>query len=123
VLGYLMKKFGFPLAPMILGVLLGDLAEVNLNRAYMSDPNPLLFFTRPISLFFVILAVVSLIFPFWQRARHQPWTAIFLPVSAIAVSIPFWISPGIIKLAGLAFAVVGVYLIFKHFRNEMPAPS
>lgn len=51
ILGYLMKKFGFPLAPMILGVILGDIAEVNLNRAYMSDPNPLLFFTRPISLF------------------------------------------------------------------------
>ncbi|MDP7167243.1 MAG: tripartite tricarboxylate transporter permease [Nitrospinota bacterium] len=120
-LGYLMKKFGFPLAPMILGVILGDLAEVNLNRAYMSDPDPLLFFTRPISLFFVILALMSLVFPFWQRARHQPWTALFLPVSAIVVSIPFWISPGVLKLVGLAFAVVGAFLIFKQLRNGAPA--
>ena len=34
LLGYLMKKFGFPLAPVILGVVLGDLAELNLNRAW-----------------------------------------------------------------------------------------
>jgi putative tricarboxylic transport membrane protein len=116
ILGYLMKKFGFPLAPMILGVILGDLAEVNLNRAYMSDPNPLLFFTRPISLFFVILAVISLLFPFWQRFRHQPWTVFFLPASAIAISIPFWISPGVLKLAGLAFAVLGLFMLYRFFR-------
>ncbi|MFQ5896620.1 MAG: tripartite tricarboxylate transporter permease, partial [Nitrospinota bacterium] len=69
ILGYLMKKFGFPLAPMILGVVLGPIAEVNLNRAYMTNPDPTLFFTRPISLFFILLGVLSLAFPFWQRRR------------------------------------------------------
>ena len=116
VLGYLMKKFSFPLAPMILGVILGDLAEVNLNRSYMTDANPLLFFTRPISLFFVILALISLVFPFWQRFREQAWTAFFLPASAIAISIPFWISPGVLKLAGLAFAVLGLFMLYRFFR-------
>jgi putative tricarboxylic transport membrane protein len=129
VLGYLMKKFSFPLAPMILGVILGDLAEVNLNRSYMTDANPLLFFTRPISLFFIILATVSLIFPFWQRARHQSWTSYFLPLSAIAVSIPFWVSPGaVLKVIAFAFAALGAYLLYRQFQGggggpDVPAPA
>ena len=49
VLGYAMVKFGFPLAPFILGVILGDQIEINLVRAIMTDSNPWLFFTRPIS--------------------------------------------------------------------------
>ncbi|MBI4252288.1 MAG: tripartite tricarboxylate transporter permease, partial [Candidatus Tectomicrobia bacterium] len=40
VLGYLMVKFGFPLAPLILGVILGDEIEKNLIRAIMTDPDP-----------------------------------------------------------------------------------
>jgi putative tricarboxylic transport membrane protein len=116
ILGYLMKKFGFPLAPMILGVILGDLAEVNMNRAYMSDPDPTLFFTRPISLFFVVLAIVSLVFPFWQQNRHLAWADYFPPVSLLAVSIPFWISPGNLKFGGLIFAAAGIYLICRQIQ-------
>ena len=41
VLGYLMVKFGFPLAPFILGVILGDQIEINLVRAIMTDADPL----------------------------------------------------------------------------------
>ena len=49
VLGYAMVKAGFPLAPFILGVILGDQIEINLVRSLMTDDNPWLFFTRPIS--------------------------------------------------------------------------
>ena len=41
VVGYLLVKFGFPLAPLILGVILGDQIEVNLVRALMTDGDPL----------------------------------------------------------------------------------
>ena len=44
-----MVKFGFPLAPFILGVILGDQIEINLIRSIMTDSNPWLFVTRPIS--------------------------------------------------------------------------
>ncbi|MFQ5683908.1 MAG: tripartite tricarboxylate transporter permease [Candidatus Binatia bacterium] len=118
ILGYLMRKFGFPLAPMILGVILGDIAEVNLNRAYMSDPNPLLFFTRPISLFFVILAVISLLFPFWQQYRHTRWARFYLPVSLIAISLPFWLSPGEARLVALAFLLGGAYFLYHSMHKE-----
>ena len=49
VAGYVLVKLGFPLAPLILGLILGDQIEINLVRAIMTDANPWLFVTRPIS--------------------------------------------------------------------------
>ena len=49
VFGYGLVKMGFPLAPLILGLILGDQIEINLIRAIMTDDNPWLFLTRPIS--------------------------------------------------------------------------
>jgi len=71
VLGYGMVKFGFPLAPFILGVILGDQIEINLVRAIMTDPNPWLFLTRPISGSLILLAAASVAFALWQHRRHQ----------------------------------------------------
>ncbi len=51
VLGYAMRTLGFALAPMILGVVLGHLAELNLNRAISTSDDMTLFITRPWSLF------------------------------------------------------------------------
>ena len=58
LLVYLMFKFKFPLAPAILGVILGPLGETNLRRALMTDSDLTIFVTRPISLLFLVLAVV-----------------------------------------------------------------
>jgi len=71
VIGYGMVKFGFPLAPFILGVILGDQIEINLIRAVMTDSNPWLFLTRPISGGLIALSVASLAFAVWQHRRQQ----------------------------------------------------
>jgi putative tricarboxylic transport membrane protein len=71
VIGYLMVKGGLPLAPLILGVVLGDQIEINLVRAIMTDSNPLLFLTRPISGVLLALSVASVIFALWQHKRHE----------------------------------------------------
>jgi len=71
VLGYLMVKAGLPLAPFILGVILGDQIEVNLVRSIMTDSNPWLFVTRPISGGLLLAAVVSVVFSLWQHRRTQ----------------------------------------------------
>jgi putative tricarboxylic transport membrane protein len=70
VLGYLLVKFGFPLAPLILGVILGDQIEVNLVRALMTDDNPWLFLTRPISGGMLLLSVLSVGLALWQHRRQ-----------------------------------------------------
>ncbi len=71
VLGYAMVKVGLPLAPFILGVILGDQIELNLVRAIMTDPDPWLFLTRPISGALLAAAVASIAAALWQHQRHQ----------------------------------------------------
>jgi putative tricarboxylic transport membrane protein len=75
VLGYALVKAGFPLAPLILGLILGDQIEINLIRAIMTDSNPWLFLTRPISGGLLIAAALSVALAIWQHLRHQKRTA------------------------------------------------
>jgi len=71
MLGYAMVKFRIPLAPLILGVILGDQIEINMIRAIMTDANVWLFVTRPISGVLLGLSVASVVFALWQHRRHQ----------------------------------------------------
>lgn len=67
VLGYALRALDFPLAPLVLGVILGPIAETNLRRALMTDADWSLFFTRPVSLIFLVLAVLSVA---WSVRAH-----------------------------------------------------
>ena len=50
VLGFVLRHHGYPMAPLVLGIVLGDLLEKNLRRALvLSDGDLPPFFTRPIS--------------------------------------------------------------------------
>jgi len=69
--GYAMVKLGFPLAPFILGVILGDQIEINLVRSIMTDSDPWLFATRPISGVLLAASVVSIVAAIWQHRRMQ----------------------------------------------------
>jgi len=69
--GYAMVKLGFPLAPFILGVILGDQIEINLVRSIMTDSDPWLFVTRPISGVLLAASVVSIVAAIWQHRRMQ----------------------------------------------------
>ena len=74
VFGYVLVKAGFPLAPLILGLILGDQIEINLIRAIMTDSNPWLFFTRPISGGLLLASSLSVALAVWQHLRHQKRT-------------------------------------------------
>jgi putative tricarboxylic transport membrane protein len=71
LIGYGMVKGGLPLAPLILGVILGDQIEINLIRSVMTDPDPWLFVTRPISGGLLAASVLSLAFAIWQHHRAK----------------------------------------------------
>jgi putative tricarboxylic transport membrane protein len=71
VVGYALVKAGLPLAPLILGLILGDQIEINLIRAIMTDSDPWLFITRPISGGLLAAAALSVGFAVWQHLRHQ----------------------------------------------------
>lgn len=63
-LGYLMRKTGFPLAPLILGLVLGKLLEKNLRRAITySDGDFSTLFEGPIAITLWILTIISLFLP------------------------------------------------------------
>ncbi len=67
VVGFILRKYGYPIAPLVLGIVLGDLLEKNFRRGLvLSDGDLLPFFTRPISavLFAAIAIVVLLRIPF-----------------------------------------------------------
>jgi putative tricarboxylic transport membrane protein len=62
LLGYPMRKYNYPAAPLVLGVILGDMADVNLRRALIraaGDITP--FFTRPISLILIGITVFTIV--------------------------------------------------------------
>jgi putative tricarboxylic transport membrane protein len=64
VLGYFMRKFGFPTAPMVLAIVLGPMAETNFRLALlMGGGSASIFFSRPISLVIIIVALISFVSP------------------------------------------------------------
>ncbi|MCX5736298.1 MAG: tripartite tricarboxylate transporter permease [candidate division NC10 bacterium] len=67
LLGYAFKKLEFPLAPAILTLILGPLMERSLREALsLSQGDYSIFFTRPISLFFLVVAGIILATSAWQ---------------------------------------------------------
>ena len=69
-IGYFMKKFGFPGAPMVLGVILGPIAEKNLDRALQLSRNDwTIFFRRPIALTFILLSVGMIAWTIFSNIR------------------------------------------------------
>lgn len=71
VLGYILKSLKYPLAPLVLGVILGPIAETNLRRAMMTNSDWTLFFTRPISLLFLLAAVASILWTLRGYTKHH----------------------------------------------------
>jgi TctA family transporter len=74
VLGFVLRQYKFPVAPLVLGIVLGDLMEKNLRRGLvLSDGDLTPFFTRPISatLFGIIALILLLRIPAVQR--RLPW--------------------------------------------------
>jgi putative tricarboxylic transport membrane protein len=72
ILGYFLIKFKFPLAPVILGFILGPIVELNLRRGLMlsqGDFTP--FLTQPISAFFLAIAALSVALKLWKSSNKK----------------------------------------------------
>ncbi|MDP4795757.1 MAG: tripartite tricarboxylate transporter permease [Rhodospirillales bacterium] len=119
VLGYAMRRYKFPLAPMILGVVLGDNAEINLIRALATDDNLMIFIMRPWSLFFLMIAAFSVAFPWFQKYRgKRKWTLFFSPIFAMMLSIPMFMMEGQLRpIVGAGLICLGLYVLYKRYRS------
>ncbi|HEY6088127.1 MAG TPA: tripartite tricarboxylate transporter permease [Burkholderiaceae bacterium] len=72
LIGYGLRHFGYPMAPLVLGIVLGDLFEKNLRRALvLSDGDLTPFFTRPISAALAALIVGSVGWKLWTLRRRR----------------------------------------------------
>ena len=77
VVGYVFKKLDYPLAPLVLALVLGDLAENALRQSLiMSQGSLAIFVTRPIagviSAVAVLFFVLPVLTPWWRRLRGVP---------------------------------------------------
>ncbi len=64
LVGFVLRRFGYPVAPVILGMILGPMFERNLRRSLMlSQGDWTTFITRPISLAFILVAIFVVIGP------------------------------------------------------------
>jgi putative tricarboxylic transport membrane protein len=74
LLGYVMKRFDFPAAPLIVGLILGPMAEQSLRQALtISQGQWSTFITRPLSASLLLIALALLVVPAalrsWRRRR------------------------------------------------------
>ncbi len=78
--GWVLSRFGFAPAPVVLGLILGPLAEQGFVQAWMigSATGNLvgMFFFRPISLAIMAVAALTLLYPSWSRRRERRRLAI-----------------------------------------------
>jgi putative tricarboxylic transport membrane protein len=74
VFGYLARKFQFEMAPLVLAIVIGPMMENNLRLALViSQGNPMIFITHPISAVFIFITLALLISPLvpWIGKRRQ----------------------------------------------------
>ena len=71
VLGYLFKKLKYPLAPLVLALVLGDMAEASFRQAMLLSQGSLgIFWSNPLVGSIVTLALVMLVWPALAQARE-----------------------------------------------------
>jgi len=72
VVGYFMRKLGFPIAPMVLASVLAQMLETSLGQSLLiSQGSVLIFFDRPISAIFMALAFLSIGRGVWAQVKAK----------------------------------------------------
>lgn len=72
LLGYFMQKHNYPTAPLVLGAILGPLAERNFMTTMISFSNDwTVFFTRPVSGSIMVVSVLAVAYSSYRNVRDQ----------------------------------------------------
>jgi putative tricarboxylic transport membrane protein len=80
IISYFLIEMGYPIAPLVIGVILGPMADENLRRALMVSQGSFLpVFTRPVSLvlFLVIVWTVVSQFQIYRNFKNKLMDVIF----------------------------------------------
>ncbi|AWC20586.1 tripartite tricarboxylate transporter permease [Aminobacter sp. P9b] len=72
LLGYGLRRFGYPIAPVVVGLILGPMAEQQLRRALaISQGDPMILVHSPIAIVLLLLAATAVLLPLYLRARGR----------------------------------------------------
>jgi putative tricarboxylic transport membrane protein len=72
IISYFLTEMGYPIAPLVIGVILGPMADENLRRALMVSQGSFLpVFTRPVSLILFLIIVWTVVSQFQFFGRFQ----------------------------------------------------
>ncbi len=70
LVGLVMRRFNFPTAPVLVGMILGPLAEAQMRNAMsIGEGNPMIFLQRPVSLTLLIIIVLVMVLPRLLKKR------------------------------------------------------
>lgn len=83
--GFFMLKNGFPLGPLVLGLILGPIAEIHLREGLTGSFGSFMpLVTRPVSLAFLVLAVFVFVYPRYMAHRRRGPRRGTMPVDGAA---------------------------------------
>ena len=72
VAGYLMRKLNYPMAPAVLAIVLGPLAEKAFRQTLIGEHGDVtVFFTRPLSGTFMLLALALFLYPLYLSRKRR----------------------------------------------------
>jgi putative tricarboxylic transport membrane protein len=72
VIGYVFRKFGYELAPLIIAFVLGPMLETSLRQSLLISKGDIsIFFVRPISVACLAIALVLLVSPIILRQSRR----------------------------------------------------
>lgn len=73
ILGYIFRKTGFSIIAVVLGIILGPIAEIGIKQSLMLSKGHifLYFFTRPISLILIIFIIISVITQYLRESKNK----------------------------------------------------
>lgn len=76
VLGWILARYGIKPSPIVLGLILGPIAEQGFVQGYLmgnaSGSVLAIFFGRPLSLAIIALILISVVYPLWRASRGHP---------------------------------------------------
>jgi putative tricarboxylic transport membrane protein len=72
VVGYLMRKLDYPMAPAVLAIVLGPLAESSMRQSLLiSQGSPMVFFERPIAGVIMVIAIMLFVLPLIKLVKNR----------------------------------------------------
>lgn len=70
VIGWIFKRYGYPVAPIVLGIVLGSLLEENFRRAVMME-GPMVFLTQPLAATMLGIAGLLFLWPIYRNFKAK----------------------------------------------------